>query len=399
VIRARPARLPGCPELDEYDRFSAGKERGGSVFRQEEYMTDALRVGSNMLKLVDLFSGCGGLTAGFHGTGYYRSVGAVEFDLAAASTYAANFGEDNIFQGDIADWVRRDLPVADVVIGGPPCQGFSTLGKRDIGDPRNSLWRRYVDALVKIRPAAFVLENVPQFQNSGQFHSLQQETKPDGMLSDYTLRYRAVVATNFGAAQLRRRFIVIGTRRDHPPIEVPVGDVPKGRWRTVRDAIWDLRNSVLPENTELPNDTDRFFGKQVRGVFKSSALDLARKYTDKSVERMESVPPEGDRRSIPPHLLPPCWVGRSAGMDVYGRLRWGRPSVTIRTEFFKPEKGRYLHPEENRALSHHEAARLQGFKDDFKWCGTKIDIARQIGNAVPVELAAGLARHVAEALR
>jgi DNA (cytosine-5)-methyltransferase 1 len=82
-----------------------------------------------------------------------------------------------------------------------------------------------------------------------------------------------------------------------------------------------------------------------------------------------------------------------------GRLEWDRPSVTIRTEFFKPEKGRYLHPEEHRAISHHEAARLQGFPDTFEWCGTKLQIARQIGNAVPVELAQGLARHLAAGLK
>jgi len=361
-------------------------------------LTDTLQKRSGKLRVVDLFAGCGGLTSGFHSTGQYQSVGAVEFDLAAAATYAANFGEQNVFFGDIADWVKGDLPAADVVTGGPPCQGFSTLGKRDIGDPRNSLWRQYVEALVKIRPAVFLLENVPQFEKSDQFRSLSEQTRPGGALSDYVLSYKPVLATNFGAAQLRRRFIVIGTHKDYSQIHVPDGDVLPDEWRTVRDAIWDLRNSVIPENTELPDDTDVFFGQEVRGAFKVSALDLARQYTVKSQQRMRSIPPEGDRSSLPPHLLPPCWVGRSAGMDVYGRLRWDRPSVTIRTEFFKPEKGRYLHPEEHRALSHHEAALLQGFRDDFKWCGNKVQIARQIGNAVPVELAAGMARHIAGGL-
>lgn len=361
-------------------------------------MTDTLQGWPDKLRVVDLFSGCGGLTSGFHSTGRYQSVGAVEFDLAAAATYAANFGEENLCWGDIAEWVEGDLPAADVVIGGPPCQGFSSLGKRDIGDPRNSMWRQYVEALVKIKPAAFLLENVPQFQRSGQFHSLWEETAPDGLLSNYSLSCKTVLATNFGAAQLRRRFIVIGTHKDFPRIEVPDGHVPKEQWRTVRDAIWELRGSVIPDNTELPDDTDRFFEREIPGAFKASSLDFARRYTKLSLDRMRNIPPEGDRRSLPEHLLAPCWVGRTDGMDVFARLRWDRPSVTIRTEFFKPEKGRYLHPEEHRALSHHEAALLQGFKDDFKWCGTKIQIARQIGNAVPVELAAGLGKHIADAL-
>lgn len=357
-----------------------------------------LQGGLDKLRVVDLFAGCGGLTFGFHSTNRYRTVGAVELDLAAAATYAANFGEENIFWGDVEKWVKGDLPSADVVIGGPPCQGFSSLGKRDIGDPRNSMWRQYVEVLLKIQPRAFLLENVPQFQRSSHFHSLLDETRPNGKLSNYSLSCKPILATNFGSAQLRRRFIIIGTHKDYPQIHVPDGEVSREDWRTVRATIWELRNSVISENTELPGDTDRFFRQEVPGVFKASTLDFARTYTDKSLERMRSIPPEGDRRSIPPHLLPPCWVGRTDGMDVFARLRWDRPSVTIRTEFFKPEKGRYLHPEEHRALSHHEAALLQGFKDDFKWCGTKIQIARQIGNAVPVELAAGLAKHIAATL-
>ncbi|GAA0403497.1 DNA cytosine methyltransferase [Micromonospora gifhornensis] len=361
-------------------------------------MTHALQGESNKLRVVDLFAGCGGLTAGFHSTERYQTVGAVEFDLAAAATYAANFGEENMYPGDIAEWVQKKLPSADVVVGGPPCQGFSNLGKKDVDDPRNSMWRHYVEALVKIQPKAFLLENVPQFQHSRQFESLKALTESDEVLNNYSLKFKTVVATNFGAAQLRRRFIVIGTRNDYHPIDVPEGDVPREAWRTVRDAIWGLRNSVVPENTELPDDTDWFFEKKVPGVFKASALDFARNYSETTHERMMHIPPEGDRRSIPRRLLPPCWVDRTEGMDVFARLRWDRPSVTIRTEFFKPEKGRYLHPEEHRALSHHEAALLQGFKDDFKWCGNKVQIARQIGNAVPVELAAGLANHIADRL-
>ena len=358
---------------------------------------DGAEDGDGRLKLVDLFAGCGGLTSGFHKTGRYKPVGAVEFDHAAASTYAANFDPKNIFWGDITDWVKGDLPSADVVIGGPPCQGFSNLGKREIGDPRNALWRQYVEALVKIRPKAFLLENVPQFKNSGQFHSLRQLTT-DGVLKDYRLDHHVVSATDFGAAQLRRRLIVIGTHRKYDEIEVPREVVDRSLWTTVRQRIGDLQGSVDPDNTDLPAGQTSFFGKEIPGEFKASDLDFGRKYSDVSHKRMSHVPPEGDRRLIPNDLMPPCWIGRTSGMDVYGRLQWDKPSVTIRTEFFKPEKGRYLHPVENRALSHHEAARLQGFDDDFRWCGSKVEIARQIGNAVPVELAEGLARHIASKL-
>src|SRR5690348_16811603 len=111
-------------------------------------------------RLLDLFAGCGGLTQGFVGTRRYAPVGAVELDPDAAATYRANFG-DHIYQGDIADWLAGPLPQAEVVVGGPPCQGFSKLGTRWNRDPRNALWQRYVDTIHRVRPALFVLENVP----------------------------------------------------------------------------------------------------------------------------------------------------------------------------------------------------------------------------------------------
>ncbi|MGH8920964.1 MAG: DNA cytosine methyltransferase, partial [Actinomycetes bacterium] len=121
------------------------------------------------LRMIDLFAGCGGITAGFITTGHYTSVAAVEHDLAAAATYAVNFGADHVHWGGIEDWVIGGIPAADVVVGGPPCQGFSNLGARRNRDPRNALWRRYVDALVAVTPRAFLLENVDRFAVSGQF--------------------------------------------------------------------------------------------------------------------------------------------------------------------------------------------------------------------------------------
>jgi len=127
-------------------------------------------------------------------------------------------------------------------------------------------------------------------------------------------------------------------------------------------------------------------------------LHFGRTPTDKSLARYSAVPPGGNRFDLQrnaPEITPQCWIRKkSGGTDLFGRLWWDRPSVTIRTEFFKPEKGRYLHPVENRPITHREAARLQGFPDTFRFCGTKIEIARQIGNAVPPPLAGCIARVV-----
>lgn len=352
------------------------------------------------LRMIDLFAGCGGLTCGFVSTGRFTPVSAVEKDLAAAATYAENFGgEDHIHWGEIESWVTGDLPEAEVVVGGPPCQGFSNLGKREKTDPRNQLWRRYVDTLVAVQPKAFVIENVDRFGVSDEFGDLQRETTRGGRLANYQIDYRIVRAVDFGSAQLRRRFIVIGTHRDLPEIKVPDHQLPEDDWKTVAQAFKGLNEDIDPENKDLPSQTEKYFGQVVPGPFKSPDLHITRHYTETSLERFEHIPVGGNRLNLPDRLKAPCWIGHDKGsLDVMGRMHLNRPSVTIRTEFFKPEKGRYLHPTRNRAISHLEAARLQGFPDEFKWCGSKLQIARQIGNAVPVELARGLAEHLANHL-
>jgi DNA (cytosine-5)-methyltransferase 1 len=154
------------------------------------------------LRLIDLFAGCGGLTQGFVQTGLYRSVAAVEVNRFAAATYAANFGADHVHLGDIREWVtRRRLPVADVVIGGPPCQGFSNLGSKREDDVRNELWSTYVDALVKVKPKAFLIGNVDRFLRSPQFADFLEELEPGGRLADYAVDFDQLIACDFGAAQ------------------------------------------------------------------------------------------------------------------------------------------------------------------------------------------------------
>lgn len=365
-------------------------------------MSDRSRpsVDRSPLKVIDLFAGCGGLSLGFRESGHFTPVAAVEKDLYAAATYAANFGEEHIYQGDITDWVLGDLPEADVVVGGPPCQGFSNLGAKRDDDERNDLWERYVDTLVKVKPKAFLLENVDQFLKTRQFDALRKLTRPGGALSDYQIDYGVLRATDFGSFQLRRRAIVIGTRRDIEQILLPLVQVAPEAWPTVKDSIGDLNPKIHWRKVDLPQGREyQVFGRTVPGRYTADELHITRRYEDLSKKRFRKIPEGGNRFDLPDSLKAPCWIKHTNGSgDVMGRLRWDKPSVTIRTEFFKPEKGRYLHPVEHRALTHHEAARLQGFPDTFEWCGTKLEIARQIGNAVPVQLAQYLAGHIAERL-
>lgn len=341
-------------------------------------------------KLIDLFAGCGGMTAGFVEAGF-EPVLAVEWDLAAAATYAANFGESHMHWGDIAEVASSSVPGADVVIGGPPCQGFSNLGTRDPADPRNKLWVEFLRVVRAADPKVFVLENVDRFSRSPEF----------GLLMDSIgdrwrdVEWAVLNAADYGVPQRRQRTILVASRVGPVPLPPPTRD--KAAWAGVRSAL-----SAVPlaaEGTDLPRSTVRFFGQTVPGIFKSTELHVGRRPRPLSLERYRHIPPGGGRFDLPDHLLPPCWARKRTGTtDVMGRMRWDAPSLTIRTEFFKPEKGQYLHPEAHRPITHREAALLQSFPPDFVWCGAKLDIARQIGNAVPVRLAHAVAAEVLKAL-
>lgn len=355
------------------------------------------------VQVIDLFTGAGGLTMGWHQAAdelglRTETVAAVEFDRAAAATYRANFDPGHQYVGPIESWlVEHKTPRADVIIGGPPCQGFSSLGRQDINDERNFLWLKYAETIVAARPRYFVLENVVPFLTSPQFAALQRATEAGGMLEDYQLESFTLSAADYGARQNRRRAVVIGRRRGLSEVGAPVPS-HDGRWETVRDALAGIADEVT--GVELPGTGGSSSSKGLPGPFRSDELHLGRNYTDLSLRRFRAIPAGGNRFDIPDELLSPCWRRHRTGTgDVMGRLRWDAPSVTIRTEFFKPEKGRYLHPRADRAITHFEAARLQGFPDDFKWHGSKVAIARQIGNAVPVQLGRAIGVAVLEALK
>jgi DNA (cytosine-5)-methyltransferase 1 len=355
--------------------------------------------------MIDLFAGCGGMTAGFAAEGF-KSKLAVEFNLHAAATYAANFGEAHAFWGDIVNLEESAIPEVEVVIGGPPCQGFSNLGSRDINDPRNQLWRQYVRVVSTARPQIFVIENVDRFMSSSEFALLLTEAD-NGKLSDYELSYGHLNAADFGVAQRRKRTIVIGSRIGKIELPEPThAREPKsgsGLKKWVGTASRIALVPELPTSTSLPETTIELFGETVPGPFKGIDIHLGRQPTAKSLLRYDYIPPGGGRFDLPVELMPNCWRNKPTGTtDVMGRMRWNMPSHTIRTEFFKPEKGAYLHPQwdkeglhrVNRPITHLEAALLQDFPEDFLWCGSKIEIARQIGNAVPVGLAQAIAAHV-----
>lgn len=363
--------------------------------------------GEGTIRVLDLFAGAGGLTAGFHqASPRFRSVRAVEWDLAAAASYEATFGEGVVYAGSIQEWLAEgESPEIDVLVGGPPCQGFSTLGKREIEDERNHLWREYATAIVRTQPKYFVVENVAEFAKSPQFMQFKRATYGKGKLRDYSFRHAIFNSADFGAPQARKRAVLIGYRRDlgfpgfpeptHSSSPTADGKLPH---RTVADALESV--PLVPDrDDEFNMHRTTFLDKTFAGSFSPRQLHWSRNYADISRRRFAAIPKGGNRFDLPVDLLAPCWVNHKTGSaDVMGRLRWERPSVTIRTEFFKPEKGRYLHPTENRAITHYEAALLQGFPEDHRFVGSRTAIARQIGNAVPIALGSAIAGVLAKTL-
>ena len=331
------------------------------------------------LTLMDLFAGCGGMTRGFVDSGLFEPVFAVELDTDAAETYRRNFG-DHVIAAPIES--VRVFPDVDVVIGGPPCQGFSPLNREGVGPERRALWREYLRALDDARPRAFVMENVPELLVSEEYRLFVAEAEA----RRYSVEGRVLNAADYGVPQRRRRAIAIGVLGGTPPWPEPthgdrgtlLGDVSS--WVTFREAVQGL--PLRPDGR---------------------SWHRPRNPRPESVRRYKAVPRDGgnrfqmqanlDRAGLG-HLVPPCWRNKRTGTtDVFGRLWWDRPAFTIRTEFYKPEKGRYLHPSAHRPITVREAARCMSFPDDFVLPEEQAmtSVARQVGNAVPPLLAQRIA--------
>lgn len=352
---------------------------------------------SRSITVLDLFAGAGGLTQGFYSASpRIVTERAVEFEPAAAASFAATFG-DKVYAGPIQDWlVNEKVPEVDVVIGGPPCQGFSQLGKQDPEDVRNALWQPYAEALSRARPKYFVVENVPAFGKSQQLQDFRDATDKGGLIEDYDFQWHILNAADYGAPQSRKRAILIGHHRDLPFPGFPM-PTHIGRHRTVRQALKGVMSRV--SETKLPERTTQYAGRTFSGSFQTSELHLGRDYAELSLNRFVNIPAGGNRFDLPKNLRAACWLKHESGSgDVMGRMHWDKPSVTVRTEFFKPEKGRYLHPVEHRAITHLEAAKLQGFPEDRLWVGSKTAIAKQIGNAVPTALGCAIAAQLVKRL-
>lgn len=336
---------------------------------------------------VDLFAGAGGLSLGLLKAGFELRA-AVEFDRVAAQTYRANLGS-HMIEADLSKYSVGELLMqsglsvgeCDLLAGGPPCQGFSVQRRGSDVDERNDLVHHYARFVAGLRPKFFLMENVSGLMSKRGRPFLDKLIEEVTNLG-YLARLEKLDAVDFGVPQRRTRVILVGQRLDIGlrPFAFPKPTHQPGHYRTVRDAIGDLPS---PPIDGKPHPIVANHSREAR----LSALN---------VERLKHIPPGGGRLDLPEHLQLPCHVNNPTHrhVDVYGRLEWNKPSGTITARFDSFTRGRFAHPIEHRSLTLREGARLQTFPDDFVFQGNRGEIARQIGNAVPVELATALGKAV-----
>jgi len=346
--------------------------------------------------MIDLFSGCGGVTAGFKAAGF-KVLAAVEFDRVTAQTYRLNHPEVILYEEDIRNispaTIMRDCKLESgqliVLCVCAPCQPFSKQNRFRNGDERASLVLEAVRFVERLRPRFLFVENVPGLeQNPDILDKLVGNLKKLG----YKMSAPAIIdAVNYGAPQFRKRFILLGTVLDiELRIPEPTHASPeeaarlgKKKWLTVKDAFVGLQDL----NSGEVSETD--------------PLHKARKHTPLSLERLRHIPHNGGSRdSLPIELRLVCHRnGRNVGYhDVYGRMDFDRPSNTLTTGCTNFTKGRFAHPTSDRAITPREAARLQTFPDSYRFYGSYEQISAQIGNAVPVKLAEVFAHYFSELL-
>lgn len=324
---------------------------------------------------VDFFSGCGGMSYGFHKlgerTGTYNLVGAFDKDRHANKTYEANFDfkpsemdlneatVDEIKINIAQNGRKPENPL--IVIGCAPCQGFSSHRKKDPRkDSRNSLVGRFGEIAVELGAELIIMENVPDILAKKHWHHYQafaDVLRANG----YKISAKIVNMAEFGVPQERFRVVVVASKKFIPTLPEPRFE--RKYFRTVRDAIAHLPYLSAGEASA------------------KDSMHVTSKHREQTVEILKQIPKDGGSRPV--GVGPKCLDKVAGFYDVYGRLYWDRPAVTMTARCRTPSCGRFTHPEQNRGLSVREAGLLQGFPPDFVFEGPFDDKFKQIGNAVP----------------
>lgn len=368
---------------------------------------------------VSLFAGCGGFCEGMELAGF-KAKCAVEIDRYACETYRHNFPSVPLFEGDISDFLADDtsdaerygLDGVDVVFGGPPCQGYSQIGTRDLKDERNVLYKQFARVVEQLQPRVFLMENVPNLLllKRGYYRDLM--LKEFARIGYSNAIHVTVSAADFGVPQLRQRVIFVGIRDgetvDQPLSELCAKALATGRYKkyfTVTDAIGDLPDQVVPSGELMPYPTknklssfqrmmrlDTQAGPYSRSKKRSRGIGLGpiilhNHHTKEILERRSKLiallRPGQKADSLPKHI----WNGKRP--EKWRRLHPNEPSYTILAQMHR-DLSEWVHPHLQRWITVREAARLQSFHDGFVFKSSEWQQLKQIGNAVPPLLAYAL---------
>jgi DNA (cytosine-5)-methyltransferase 1 len=336
---------------------------------------------------IDLFAGCGGFSLGLRNAGFDILLAVDKWDRAVSS-YRRNFSHPAL-ACDIKEITRKKLiseistKKIDVIVGGPPCQGFSIQRIGEDHDPRNSLVFEFSRIVREMRPKIFAMENVTGLlgvRGRVIFDQLVSDLEKDG----YSVDFQVLNAADFGVPQIRKRVFVVGWLKGSvSDFQFPVGCQADSGYVTVRQAFQGL----LPPPRQ--------------GVEGVDPLHYETRMSPLNRQRISIIPPGGGFESLPEELRVSCHKPGAAKIGhrgVYGRLHPDAPAGTITARFDSFTRGRFGHPWQHRNITLREGARLQSFPDDFQFCGNQEEIAAQIGNAVPPGLATALATKLMEAL-
>lgn len=350
--------------------------------------------GDEPIRIVDLFAGCGGLTLGLAQAAEAENRGieialAVDFEPLAAEVYRTNFefaervevdSVESFFDGDVGDArtfaeqrTATEAGQIDILVGGPPCQGHSNLNNHTRRvDSKNALYLRMVRAAEVFRPRLLLIENVPAVVRDRHdgIGVVDRAVEYLGGLG-YAVQHQVIALAGLGVAQTRKRHILLASAPGEPSPDAILMDL--ARADEPRDLRWAIED--LAEIEPL------------------KAIDRRSQPTATNLERMRYLI-DNDEYDLPNRLRPRCQQGEHSYKSMYGRLKWDGPAQTITSGFGSIGQGRYMHPDQPRALTAHEAARIQGFPDyfDFSNCPTRGALATMIGNAVPPQLGAAVLR-------
>lgn len=347
--------------------------------------------------ILDLFSGAGGLSRGMEMVNGFKTRVATDFDKSALETFKFNFPEVETIYGNILDENVKNIITntaikekVNMIIGGPPCQGFSNKGKKlGLNDPRNFLFLEYLDMVKRIQPDIFIIENVKAMLTAVDGYFINEIEKHVFNMG-YNMVYGVLTASDFGVPQNRQRAILLASKKNGLQLPNPTND----KKTTVKDAISDLaylnsgEGSFEQEYRYLPMSK---YQKMMRRHSKRLYNHQATTHSPEAVRKLSLIPPEKGKEFLSPELQ-----GKQQFKTTWGRLKWNSQSPTIDTRFDTPSNGTNSHPYLNRAITPREAARIQSFPDDFVFLGKKTYVTKQIGNAVPPLMAKAIAQNIKE---